>query len=253
MMNRRIWVCRIALAALFGAVTGSLVLKTPGRVGAQTRSSALESDGVALAISSSMPRGAISLYSGKAEELSANWYRRGTQSPPNWTVSGDGVVTPRGTDITSKQEFGDCCLHVEFREPADASGHPVTSGNSGVGLQGRYEIQILSSYGSRPEEHGCGALYSQKPPRVNASKQAGEWQTFDIVFRAPRLDASGQVTEQPRVTVFQNGVLVQNNESFNGPTGIQYGDFHGQPKMGPLVLQGDHDPVQFRNIWILPL
>ena len=66
-------------------------------------------------------------------------------------------------------------------------------------------------------------------------------------------DASGQVTEQPRLTLFQNGVLIQNNESFNGPTGIQYGDFRGQPKTGPLVLQGDHDPVQFRNIWIVPL
>lgn len=252
-MNRNRGGGRIALMAVCGAVTGLLVLKTPAWVGAQTRSSTSDSDQVALAISASMPRGAISLYSGKAGDLSANWYQRGTQSPPNWTVGGDGVATPRRTDITSKQEFGDCCVHVEFRDPVDASGNPVTSGNSGVGLQGRYEIQILNSYGSRPEEHGCGALYSQKAPRVNASKKAGEWQSFDIVFRAPRLGASGQVTEQPRVTVFQNGVLVQNNESFNGPTGIQYGDFRGQPAMGPLVIQGDHDPVQFRSIWIVPL
>lgn len=253
MMNRRIWVCRIALVALCAAMIASLALKTPRRVAAQTRSPASASNQVALAISSKMPAGAIALFSGKAEDLSANWYQRRTHNPPNWTVSSDGVATPRGADITSKQEFGDCIAHVEFREPTDASGHPVTSGNSGVGLQGRYEIQILNSYGGRPEEHGCGALYSQKSPRVNASKKAGEWQTFDIIFRAPRLGANGQVTEQPRVTVFQNGVLVQNNESFNGPTGIQYGDFRGQPKMGPLVLQGDHDPVQFRNIWIVPL
>jgi len=193
------------------------------------------------------------LYSGKAEDLSANWYRRGTQDPPNWSVSGDGIATPRRSDITSKQEFGDCYLHVEFRTPADASGRPVTSGNSGVGLQGRYEVQILNSYGRAPEAHGCGALYSQTAPRVTASKQAGEWQSFDIIFRAPRLDASGKVTEQPRATVFQNGILVQNNESFNGPTGIQYGEFHGQPATGPLVLQGDHDPVQFRSVWIVPL
>ena len=252
-MNGRVWGCRIALTALCAAVTGSLVLNTQRMVGAQTRSPASESDQVVLAIASRLPRGAISLYSGKAEDLSANWYRRGTQSPPNWTVSGDGIATPRGTDITSKQEFGDCYLHVEFREPTDANGNPVASGNSGVGLQGRYEIQILNSYGSRPERHGCGALYSQKAPRVNASKKVGEWQSFDIVFRAPRLDASGQVTEQPRLTLFQNGVLIQNNESFNGPTGIQYGDFRGQPPTGPLVLQGDHDPVQFRNIWIVPL
>jgi hypothetical protein len=223
------------------------------RMRAQSRSAALESDHVAVAIAPEIPRGAISLYAGKAEDLSANWYRRGTQSPPDWNVSGDGVATPRGSDITSKQEFGDCYLHVEFRTPADASGNPVTSGNSGVGLQGRYEVQILNSYGHRPEAHGCGALYSQTAPRVNASKKAGEWQSFDIIFRAPRLDANGQVTEQPRVTVFQNGVLIQNNESFHGPTGIQYGEFHGQPQTGPLVLQGDHDPVQFRSVWIVPL
>jgi hypothetical protein len=252
-MNGRLWGCRIALIALCGAAIGSLVLKTPGSVGAQTHSSASEPEQVALAISPRMPRGASSLYSGKAEDLGANWYRRGTQSPPNWTVRSDGAATPRGSDITSKQEFGDCYLHVEFREPVDASGNPVTSGNSGVGLQGRYEIQILNSYGSRPERHGCGALYSQKAPRVNASKKAGEWQSFDIVFRAPRVDANGQATEQPRVTVIQNGILVQNNESFEGPTGIDYGEFHGQPATGPLVLQGDHDPVQFRNIWIVPL
>jgi hypothetical protein len=252
-MNSRGWGCRIALMALGGAVTGSLVLKTPMRAAGQSHSSASASDQVALAISSRMPTGAISLYSGKADDLRANWYRRGTQSPPNWSVSGDGIATPRGADITSKQEFGDCYLHVEFRTPADARGNPVSSGNSGVGLQGRYEIQILSSYGSRPEAHGCGALYSQKAPRLNASKRAGEWQSFDLIFRAPRLDANGQVSEQPRVTLFQNGVLIQNNESFNGPTGIQYGDFRGQPKTGPLVLQGDHDPVQFRSIWIVPL
>jgi 3-keto-disaccharide hydrolase len=252
-MNGRIWGHRIALLAVCAVGAGSLVLKTPGRVGAQTRSPAVGSDQVALTISPRMPKGAIALFSGKAEDLSANWYQRRTHNPPNWTVSSDGVATPRGADITSKQEFGDCCLHVEFREPADASGHPITSGNSGVGLQGRYEIQILNTYGSRPESHGCGALYSQKPPRVNASKPAGEWQTFDIIFRAPRVDANGQVTEQPRATVFQNGVLVQNNESFDGPTGIQYGEFHGQPATGPLVLQGDHDPVQFRSVWMVPL
>jgi hypothetical protein len=252
MMNSGSWGRRIAPRVLCAAVMGALLLEMSMGVRAQGSSSAAGSDLTTLAISSGMPRGAISLYSGKAEDLSANWYRRGTQDPPNWTVSSDGVATPRGTDITSKQEFGDCYLHVEFRDPADANGSPVTSGNSGVGLQGRYEIQILNSYGRRPEAHQCGALYSQKPPRVNASKKAGEWQSFDIVFRAPRVDAGGQVTEQPRVTVFQNGVLIQNNESFNGPTGIQYGEFHGQPAMAPLVLQGDHDPVQFRNVWIVP-
>jgi hypothetical protein len=243
----------IALMTLCAAVAGSLALKTEVRVGAQSGTAAAAAKPVAVPISGTMPSGAIALYSGKAEDLTANWYRRGSQSAPNWTVGGDGIATPRGSDITSKQEFGDCYLHVEFRTPVNASGNPVSGGNSGVGLQGRYEVQILNSYGRDPRQQGCGSLYSQKAPRVNASKKAGEWQSFDIVFRAPRLDASGKVTDQPRVTVFQNGVLVQNNESFNGPTGIQYGEFKDQPATGPLVLQGDHDPVQFRKIWIVPL
>jgi hypothetical protein len=243
----------IALIALGAAVAGSLALKTQVRVSAQAGPAAAAAKPIAVPIGAAMPPGAITLYSGKAEDLTANWYQRGSQSAPNWTVSGDGIATPRGSDITSKQEFGDCYLHVEFRTPADASGNPVSGGNSGVGLQGRYEAQILNSYGRQPRANGCGSLYSQKAPRVNASKKAGEWQSFDIVFRAPRLDASGQVTEQPRLTLFQNGALVQNNESFNGPTGIQYDEFKGQPATGPLVLQGDHDPVQFRNVWIIPL
>ena len=87
-----------------------------------------------------------------------------------------GVATPNKRDISSKQEFGDCYLHVEFREPLQGSG------NSGVGMQGRYEIQILNSYGKKPEAHQCGAIYSQTPPKVIASKPAGEWQTYDIFF-----------------------------------------------------------------------
>src|SRR5579884_1954894 len=141
-MKGNSWACRIALVAVCAAVTGSHILRTPRKVAAQPRSASSESTQVALAISPRMPRGAMALFSGKAEDLSANWYQRRTQRPPNWTVSSDGVATPQGTDITSRQEFGDCIVHVEFREPTDASGHPVTSGNSGVGLQGRYEIQI---------------------------------------------------------------------------------------------------------------
>jgi hypothetical protein len=163
------------------------------------------------------------------------------------------VATPRRTDISSKREFGDCYLHVEFRTPTDPDGRPVGSGNSGVGLQGRYEVQILGDQGRPPGAHGAGAFYSQKAPRVNASKRPGEWQSFDIIFRAPRFGADGQVTEKPRATVFQNGVLVQNNEEFTSMTGIQYSQYREMARTGPVVLQGDHDPVQFRNVWIVPL
>ena len=166
-----------------------------------------------------------------------------------------GVAVPKEkSDITTKQEFGDCYLHVEFRTPVYPASDPNPGhGNSGVGLQGRYEIQILSDAGKEPGKSGSASLYSQKASRVNVSKKPGEWQTYDIIFRAPRFDESGAVVEKPRATVFHNGVLVQNNEEFTGMTGIQYSEYKEMTKTGPIILQGDHDPVQFRNIWVVPM
>ena len=208
---------------------------------------------VRLAISPRPPLGAVVLFSGKPEELKGNFVQRYSTEPAGWTVDGQGVATPNKHDIVSKLEVKDCVLHCEFRCPADANGNAIGDGNSGVGFHGRYEIQILNSYGKAPEAHQCGALYSQKAPLAIASRKPGEWQTYDIIFRAPRLDASGQAVEKPRATVFQNGILVQNNEEFNGPTGIQYGDYKGMAKTGPILLQGDHDSVQFRNVWVVPM
>ncbi len=192
------------------------------------------------------PEGAIVLFDGKAEQMRDNWFSRRTTNPAGWTVDDQGVATPNKRDISSKQEFGDAYLHVEFCEPLKGGG------NSGVGMQGRYEIQILNSYGKKPESHECGALYSQTPPKVIASKPAGEWQTMDIFFRAPRFDAKGKVVENARATVYQNGILIHEGQEFKGPTGIQYEQYKGEVPTGPIVLQGDHDVVQFRNVWIVP-
>jgi hypothetical protein len=192
------------------------------------------------------PQGAIVLFDGKAEQLRDNWYARRSTNAPGWTVDDSGAATPNRRDISSKQEFGDGYLHVEFCEPLKGSG------NSGVGLQGRYEIQILNSYGKRPEAHGCGAIYSQTPPKVIASKPAGEWQTFDVFFRAPRFDASSKRVEKARVTVYQNGILIHQDQEIKGPTGIHYEQYTGEVPRGPIVLQGDHDIVRFRNVWFLP-
>lgn len=206
-----------------------------------------------VALSPVAPAGAIILYGGKLEDLTTNFYQRYTKNDAAWTVDADGIATPNRHDITSKTEFGDVFIHVEFRCPADENGNPKTSGNSGVCFHGRYEIQILNSYGKALEKHECAALYSEKPPMVNACKKAGEWQTYDITFHAAKFDDNGQVIKQARATVWQNGTLVQDNADFTGPTGIQYGEFKGQVKRGPLILQGDHDPVQFRNVWLVPL
>ena len=193
------------------------------------------------------PEGAVILFDGKAEQMRDNWYSRRTTKPAGWKVDDQGVATPNKKDISSKEEFGDCYLHAEFKEPM--SGH----GNSGVGMEGRYEIQILNSFGkSTPGTSDCGAFYSQTPPKVNASKPAGQWQTFDIFFRAPRFDADGKVTENARATVYHNGTLVQEDQEFHGPTGIQYEQYKGEVAKGPVVLQGDHDTVQFRNVWVVP-
>ena len=172
------------------------------------------------------PEGAIVLFGGKAEEMRNNWYARHGKDPAAWKVDDKGVATPNHRDITSKQEFGDCYLHVEFCEPM------TSGGNSGVGMQGRYEVQILNSYGKKPEAHECGAFYSQTPPKVIASKPAGEWQTYDIFFRAPRFD-DGKLVEKARITVYQNGALLHENAPIQGPTGIQYGEFKGEVAKGP--------------------
>jgi hypothetical protein len=199
------------------------------------------------------PKDAIFLFSGKAEDITKNWLKRYTTDPAGWTVDADGVASNDKHDIESRQSFGDCYLHAEFRCPVDAAGNAVTDGNSGVGFEGRYEVQILNSYGKKPGPTECGAFYNEKPPRVIASKKAGEWQTYDIRFQAPRFDADGKVIEPARATVWQNGIQIHDNEAFTGPTGIQYGQYKGEVKTGPLILQGDHNPVQFRNVWIVPL
>ncbi len=208
---------------------------------------------IALSLPSQPPSGALVLFGGTEEDLKKHWYRRGSTEEPTWVVGSDGSMAPRRTDITSRAEFADCYLHVEFRPTVDEQGRTRGHGNAGVGLQGRYEIQIMDSFSAEPSASGCGSFYSQKPPRVNACKKAGEWQSYDIIFRAPRFDAEGKVVERARATVFQNGVLIHANEEFSGPTGIQYGEFKGESPRGPIVLQGDHDPVEFRNIWVIPL
>jgi hypothetical protein len=244
----------LALTALVAASGGILAARLNASP-AQEPSASPAPVPLSITLPATPPTGAITLIGKSADEMRANWYRRYSTVPLNWTLDAEGIASPQKSDIASKQEFGDCYLHVEYRTPVDASGKPVGEGNSGVALQGRYEVQILGDYGKKPEAGGAGAFYSQKAPRVNASKKAGEWQALDILFRAPRFDNTGKVLEKPRATVFQNGILVQNNEEFPDVmgTGIQYNQYRQAAKTGPIVLQGDHDPVQFRNVWVVPL
>jgi hypothetical protein len=196
------------------------------------------------------PADTIVLFDGK--DLS-KWTQK-DGSPTKWKVA-DGYfeVLPKTKDIITKQPFGDMQLHVEFREPAPPVGEDQDRGNSGVIIMGLYEIQVLDSYQSKTYPDGqAGAVYGQYPPLVNVSRPPGQWQTYDIVFHAPRFDDSGKLLRPAHVTVLQNGVLVQDHVEIHGPTAT------GEPYKAhaaklPLQLQDHNHPVRYRNIWVREL
>jgi len=173
-----------------------------------------------------------------------------------WKIK-DGHVTAGGDNylILTKRAFGDCQLHVEWAAPEVVEGHDQARGNSGVFLMGQYEVQILDSHENPTYPDGqAGAIYKQHPPLANACRKPGQWQTYDIVFEAPRFDAEGKLLRPAYLTVLHNGVLVQNHFPLLGATAWdrppQY-TAHA-PKL-PLALQYHYDAVRFRNIWIREL
>ena len=199
------------------------------------------------------PSDAVVLFDGK--DLS-KWRSANDNSDAKWRVS-DGYmeVVAKTGDIATKQEFGDCQLHIEWATPAEVKGEGQGRGNSGVFLMERYEVQVLDSYNNKTYYHGqAGAVYKQHAPLVNVCRKPGEWQTYDIIFKAPKFDEQGKVTERARVTVLQNGVLIQNNVEIYGNT------YHDRPALyiahGPkasLKLQDHGNPTRYRNIWIRQL
>jgi len=174
--------------------------------------------------------------------------------PCNWNVR-DGYmeVKPHAGGIHTKETFGDFQLHVEWAEPAKVVGNSQERGNSGVFLQGVYEIQVLDSYDSPTYADGqCGAMYGQTPPLINACRKPGAWQTYDIIFEAARFGDDNQLIRPASVTVIQNGIVIHHKQAFLGPTGhrilANYNKQH--PVRGPIGLQDHGNPVRFRNIWI---
>jgi len=202
-----------------------------------------------MALNQQPPPGAVALFNGKDV---ANWHTRDGQ-PAGWEVQ-DGVMTvARGTgDILSTETFRDAYLHLEWMEPDMPEATGQGKGNSGVYLQGRYEIQVLDSYGwAIPGLGDCGAIYNMHAPLVNACQPALEWQTYDIIFRAARADQLGWVIEPGKVTVIQNSLVIQNNVTLYAPTGGTVDSSLGEP--GPLLLQDHGDPVKYRNVWLVHL
>ena len=175
---------------------------------------------------------------------------------PTWTVENGSVeVNSRTGNIRTKDEFGSVQLHIEFACPSEVRGSSQGRGNSGVFLIGKYEMQVLDGYDNPTYSDGTtGAIYSQFPPLVNATRPPGEWQAYDIVFEAPEYD--GDTLVKPAyLTVFLNGVVLHNRKEAMGPTGHRNVSSYDTPygPTGPLMLQDHGDPVRYRNIWIRPL
>jgi hypothetical protein len=194
------------------------------------------------------PEDALLLFNGKDV---SNWTTR-KGGPAGWSVE-DGVlrVVPGTGDIVTKERLTDFFLHLEFRCPDMPEATGQAKGNSGVYLQGRYEIQVLDSYGvGIPGLGDCGAVYNQFAPLVNACRPALEWQAYDVIFRAPRTEGD-RVAERVRVTVLHNGIVIQNNVELPGPTGGALDDKVGEP--GPLLLQDHGNLVAYRNVWAVGL
>lgn len=201
------------------------------------------------------PSDAMALFDGSGLDR----WRTSEGEAPAWMVA-DGVLqvpptsTPRGGDIYTRDEFGDCQLHIEWATPDPPQGNIMNRGNSGVFFCGLYELQIFDSYrGGIYADGQAAAIYGQYPPLVNSSRPPGAWQAFDVLFTAPRF--KDDVLQAPAyMTVFHNGVAVHNHVALLGATGhriLPKYAVHGL--RGPLMLQAHGNPVRFRNIWIRPL
>jgi len=198
------------------------------------------------------PSDAVVLFNGS--DLS-KWQAANGGGPAAWKIeSGDLVVAAGAGTISTKEEFGDCHLHVEWSAPSPPKGQGQDRGNSGVFLMSRYEIQVLDSYQAPTYPDGqAAAIYGQFPPLVNASRKPGEWQTYDIVFTAPRFNGNALATPA-YVTVFHNGVVVHDHTALIGSTVHRaLGAYTPHPLKAPLSLQDHSHPVRYRNIWIRAL
>jgi hypothetical protein len=200
---------------------------------------------------STPPSDAVVLFNGRDLDK----WQSANGGPARWTIdSGALVVAPKTGNIATKETFGDCQLHIEWASPSPAKGEDQDRGNSGVFLMSRYEIQVLDSFQNLTYPDGqAAAIYGQFPPLVNASRRPGEWQSYDIVFTAPRF--KGDSVETPAsVTVIHNGVVVHNHTAILGTTGHRVlGSYSAHPAAAPLMLQDHAHPVRYRNIWIRSL
>jgi hypothetical protein len=202
------------------------------------------------------PPGAKVLFDGTAQSLKANWQKQDGGGDATWEVKPGGAMQIKGGSIVTREKFNQpIVVHVEFRTPWEPQNKHELRGNSGVYLQGRYEVQILDSYGVPADKlrlADCGSIYDVATPRQNVSKAPTVWQSFDIEFHPPRFDASGKKTAPARMTVAMNGVKLHDNQPI--PVDNTTAGMGGDPKTpGPIMLQDHGDLLQYRNVWVKKL
>ena len=195
------------------------------------------------------PAGATVLFAGQSLD---EWVSVDGKSPAPWKLVDGGAMQVQGGGIMTRQKFdGHFLLHVEFRVPYMPKATGQARGNSGVYLQGRYEVQILDSYGLKSQDNDCGGIYKVAAPLVNACKAPTVWQSYDIDFRAPVFE-EGKKVKPARISVVQNGVAIHKDVEI--PLDNTVAGLGGDPsKPGPIMLQDHGNPVQYRNIWLVPL
>lgn len=174
----------------------------------------------------------------------------------DWSVANGAMTVGGGAgDIQTREGFGDIQLHIEWRSPAEVVGVGQGRGNSGIYLMGLYELQVLDSYENRTYANGqAGSIYKQHMPLVNASRPPGAWQSYDVVFTAPRFGPEGELESAAFVTVLHNGVLVLDHAKLEGPTlWIGESSYEAHPDRLPILLQDHGNPVSYRNVWVREL
>jgi hypothetical protein len=210
------------------------------------------SDAIVSKALSTAPSDAIVLFDGKDF---SKWKSSEPGGKVQWTIS-DGAMTvkPGTKDIETVQQFDDYQLHIEFRTPAEVKGSSQGRGNSGIFMQGKYELQVLDNYDNRTYSNGqAGAIYKQTMPLVNVCRKPGEWQSYDIIYTSPKFNKDSMIIHPAYITVLQNGVVVQNHTPIYGTTpyiGKPHYEVHGK---GPIRLQDHNNTTSFRNIWIREL
>lgn len=188
------------------------------------------------------PEGAVVLFDGKSAD---EWSPRGGKQP---LMTQDGLLTQ---GVISKRKFGSHKLHIEFRLPYQPQNRGQGRGNSGIYVQGRYEVQMLDSFGLEGKHNECGGIYSVKNPDVNMCLPPLTWQTYDIDYTAAKFDDAGKLVSPPRMTVKHNGVLIHDNVELPGNRNTTAAPNKPGPQPGPIYLQNHGNPVRYRNIWVV--